>query len=444
MTLRVLTMPEPEVALELPSNPDDDHIALHIAPKWADQFGYIHRTWHEYQGGWWQQRDPEEMRRAVRIILRGMRQFGVKVRQGRINQILQMLQDDLFITDREVMRQGPAKEVYINLRNGLFNLKTFQLEPHRPELLFTSQMSFDYDPEAYPETFFDYLNSTLVHPDTHKPDESLIHMATEALAYSLTARTDLKASFWLYGPPNSGKSTFLRLIANLMGDLHTTIDLNQLAENKFMLSRIAGKRVATFSEADSNSMIPDGIYKAMVGGKDEIWADVKGKESISFIPEAKFWWAMNKPPRVNDRSGALLNRLFIIPLNRSIPQDKWISNLDDLLIDERPGIFNELMRAYKRLVRQGRLTRCAQSEALRQQLGDDNDTEKAFVEERCDMHPSYRISSDGLYKAYKEWCEDFGFKPKNSKQMRHEWERLGFTRSKSSIMLWEGVTLKKF
>ena len=416
--LQILERPD---MVDMPPNPDDDHIALHIAPQWQECFGYIHRMWHQYDNGCWQTRDPEEMRRAVRIILRGMRQFGVKVRQGRINQILQMLQDDLFVTDRAMNATIAEKEKYINLQNGLFNLETFELEPHRPELLFTSQMSFAYDPAAYSDVFTDYLTKTMVLPDTHKPDQSLINLVCEALAYSLTARTDLKASFWLYGVPDSGKSTLLRLIANLMGDLHTTIDLNQLAENKFMLSRIAGKRVATFSEADSNSMIPDGIYKAMVGGKDEIWADVKGKESISFIPEAKFWWAMNKQPRVNDRSGALLNRLYIIPLNRSIPVKERISNLDDLLMAERPGIFNWLMTAYRRLLKQGHFTRCKQSEAMREQLGSDNDTELAFVEECAELHASYRITSRELYNAYKDWCDSSGFKAKNIKQIRQEW-----------------------
>lgn len=439
--LQVLERPE---IYEMPVNPDDDHIALHIAPQWQECFGYIHRAWHQYDGGWWQTRDPEEMRRAVRIILRGMRQFGVKVRQGRINQILQMLQDDLFIADRAMNATIAEKEQYINLQNGLFNLETFELEPHRPDLMFTSQMSFAYDPQAYSDVFGEYLIRTMVDPDTHKPDQSLSNLVCEALAYSLTARTDLKASFWLYGVPDSGKSTLLRLIANLMGDLHTTIDLNQLAENKFMLSRIAGKRVATFSEADSNSMIPDGIYKAMVGGKDEIWADVKGKESISFIPEAKFWWAMNKQPRVNDRSGALLNRLYIIPLNRTIPVKERISNIDDLLMAERPGIFNALMTAYRRLLKNGRFTRCKQSEDMREQLGTDNDTEQAFIEECGELHASYRITSRELYNAYKEWCDSSGFKAKNIKQIRQEWERLGFRASKSGTSQWEGLRLKKF
>ena len=432
---------EPDVSI-LPHNPDDDQIALYIAPEWENQFRFMRRAWHEYAAGSWQQRDIEEMRRNVRILLRSLRQFGVKVRQGRINQIVQMLQDDLFLSDRVLNERSADQSKYINLRNGLFNLETFTLEPHREDLYFTTQLSFDYEPDAQIDVFFDYIHSTLVHPETYKPDQELISLVSEALAYSMTNRTDLKASFWLYGPGETGKSTMLRLIANLMGDLHTTIDLNQIGDNRFMLARIAGKRVATFAEADSSSMIPDGIYKVMVGGKDEIWADVKNRDSISFIPETKFWWAMNKQPRVNDRSGALLNRLHIIPLNRVITPDRRIGNLDDLLIAERPAIFNWLMAAYKRLLKNGRFTRCKQSEALKEELRSDNDTESAFVEECCDVHESYRISSRALYNAYAQWCDESGFKAKNFKQIRQEWQRLGFIPGKSNISVWEGVKLK--
>jgi len=51
-----------------------------------------------------------------------------------------------------------------------------------------------------------------VFPDSGKPDGRLETLVLEALAYSMTARTDLKASFWLWGKPDSGKSTFIAFI----------------------------------------------------------------------------------------------------------------------------------------------------------------------------------------------------------------------------------------
>ena len=177
----------------------------------------------------------------------------------------------------------------------------------------------------------------------------------EALAYSLTARTDLKASFWLVGQKDSGKSTFIAMIKALMGDLHTTIDLTQLGINRFLLAGIVGKRVVTFTEASSSTVLPDALYKALVGGSDEIYADVKNRDPICFRPEAKIWWAMNEMPRMSDRSGATTRRIYIFPFNRTIPQEQRISNLEQRLSRERPGIFNSILDALRILNSKRRL-----------------------------------------------------------------------------------------
>src|SRR5690606_11819017 len=131
--------------------------------------------------------------------------------------------------------------------------------------------------------------------------------------------------------------------------------------NRFMLSAIVGKRAVTFSEADQGAVLPDGLYKALVGGTDEIFADVKNKPGIVFRPEAKLWWAMNNAPRTTDRSGATLNRLNPILFNRSIPKSDRISNLDQMLMRERAGIFNWLLAGYARLTEQRRFTTVTQA-----------------------------------------------------------------------------------
>src|SRR5690606_10210241 len=105
----------------------------------------------------------------------------------------------------------------------------------------------------------------------------------------------------------------IAVLRSLAGSLHATIDLNQLGANRFLLSSIVGKRIVTFTESSANSMLPDALFKALDGGSDEIYADVKHKEAIPFVPEAKMWWAMNSMPRVSDRSGAVYSRLHIIP-----------------------------------------------------------------------------------------------------------------------------------
>lgn len=426
--------------------PDDDEIAQTLANEWRGKVAFFHSEWKVYEGGYWVNRDVSETRRFIRRWLRDWRSRGVTVSQNRIKSLTSMLEDDLFISDRAVMERAGERAHYVNLRNGLFNLTTMEFEPqHRADLYFTNQLDFDYDPDADCPTFRRYLNTSLVYPDSTKTDHSLKMLLLQALGYSMTARTDLKASFWLVGAKDSGKSTFVALLKALMGSLYGTIDLTQLGTNRFLLSGIVGKRVIAFTEASGSSLLPDALYKALTGGSDEIYADVKNRDPITFRPESKIWWAMNEKPRMADRSGATARRLQIIPFNRTIPENERITNLEQLLINERPGIFNEMVVHYKRLVSAGgQFEYCEQSERQRQQYILENDTEATYIQERAILHESYKVQGSVLYEDYREWCEMNGFKCKSANQVAGEWRRLGFVLSKSNgLSVWQGLKIRE-
>ena len=439
----IVGVPELDAELdELGMKPDDDRLAIAIGRKLRGKLAFFHSQWKMYERGCWRPRDVYEMRRYIRKELRAYRVLGVSVNQARIKALASMLEDELFLPDRTIIEQQRRQARYINLRNGLYDLEAMEFIPeHDPSLYFTTQLDFDYDPDAECPTFHRYLNSSLVYPGTADTDFDLCALVIEALAYSMTARTDLKASFWLVGQKDSGKSTFIALIKALMGDLHTTIDLTQLGINRFLLAGIIGKRVLTFTEASSSTMLPDALYKALTGGSDEIYADVKNRDPITFRPEAKIWWAMNEMPRISDRSGATTRRIVIIPFNRSIPQYQRIPDLEQRLMRERSGIFNVCMNHLWRINEIGGFDRCEQSEQLLQEYIMENDTEATFLEE-CAERGDYKVRGSELYTRYADWCNANGFKPKNSNQVAKDWRRLGLVYSRSDGSWWHGIRLR--
>lgn len=426
----------------LPFGADDDQIATFIAERWAGKVAYFRGGWHVYEHGSWREREDNEPRRKIRRELVPYRdRLRGGIRQGRISAIAAMLQDDVFVPDRAVNEAEIENTHYINLANGLYNLKTRQLEPHNPDLYFTTQLDFEFDHDADCPQFKRFLSTSLAW-ESGRADDAMIALTQEALAYSMTARTDMKASFWLVGKPDTGKSTLVGLIRALMGNLHATIDLNQLANNRFLLSGIVGKRVVTFTEADASAYLPDALYKAMVGGQDEIWVDVKNKPGISFVPTAKFWWAMNNAPKVNDRSGATLNRLMPILFEHVISQSERNPNLPGILHRERPGIFNYLMIGYERLISNGVFTRPERSEAWREEYERENDVEAMFASEKLQRGDAYSVGGEELYSTYRAWCEANGYRPKNAANAAKEWRRMGLRDVKSKGRTsWKGASV---
>lgn len=441
---KILKMPganEPALSQRQPP-PDDDQLAILLKEEWEKKVAYFHNSWWVYEVGVWASRDIHEINHHIRLFLRRQRGSGVKVNQQRVNGMASMMRDDVHISDRRLTEMQMSGSRFINLQNGLYDLETHQLEEHRPDLMMTTQLDFAFDDNAGSKHFDEFLHTSLVQQDG-TPDHDLFGLCCQALAYSMTARTDLKASFWLVGKPDSGKSTLIAFLRSLMGSLHSTIDLNQLATNRFLLSGVVGKRVVTFTESSSNTILPDALYKSIVGGEDFIYVDVKNRPGISFKPEFKLWWAMNESPRISDRSGATFNRLKLIPFLRTVPKDKRDSKLLQKLESEKAGIFNTLMTFYRQLQNDKKFRRAQQSEALLREYQLENDTELTYVEEMCECHELADTQSALLYRSYSDWCEARGFRPKNYNQIAGEWRRLGFTSQKTGgLIFWHGLRIK--
>lgn len=433
--------------------PDDDQIVERLKPQLQKKIAFFHGTWKIYENGCWHTRHEQLMRLAVKQELRNFRVDGVKVEMKRVKAIAAMIEDELFVPDEEIIEREKQQEKYVNLKNYLFNLDTHETEPHRPDLYFTTQLDFDYDVDADCPVFREFLKKSLVYPDSDKHDPTLYRLLLEALGYSVTAKTYLKSSFWLIGEKDSGKSTLVNLLEKIMGQLHATIDLTQLGTNRFLLSGIAGKRVISFTEGSSGAILPDGLYKALTGGKDTLQIDVKNRPMVTIRPVCKLWWAMNtgQMPRIADRSGATARRLILIPFNRTIPEKEQDSDLDDKLYAEKSGIFNEMMRYYLRLTRynEGGMGKgfepCKQSEEMKAQYISENDIEQTYVDEMLLLDPSFKAQSSILHKSYRMWCEERGFKWKSYNQIAQEWRRLGFKSKKDGdgLMMWIGLKLRQ-
>lgn len=431
--------------------PDEDQLAQHIARKWRDKVSFFQNYYRLYQDGIWKGIPLQRVQKGIRKELRCFRAHGVRVTHSLVTGVGRLLEGDLFIEDEVINAQASERAGYLNFSNGLLRIEVRgqQVErefvPHRPDLYFTTQLPFAYDQDAECPNFMRFLRTSLVDPQTGKTDEKMVALTLQAIFYSMTGRTDFRVSFWLVGASGSGKSTLLAILRRMMGDLFTTLDLNQLNNDKYILVPIVGRRLVAFSEASVGSAIPDALYKALVGGEDEVMVFVKYKDAFAYKNEAKLWWAMNEAPRNLDRSGALANRIKPILFPVSIPQAQQDRELVEKCAQELPGIFNACLPWGIRLFREGRFI---EPEASRQWLEKyrlENDTENTFLEMCCIRDPEGIVPSTKLYSRYRDFCRESGFREKNLNQVAKDWERLGLIKIKrSDANYWKGVQFKDF
>jgi putative DNA primase/helicase len=418
--------------------PDDDQLADIVIADIKHEYRFFHSGWHKYENGLWC--EVKNIYPHVIKVLRANRARGIRPSKGRVGSVDFFVQTALEIEDDLVVDDYPQ---YFNVQNGLFNLDKMELEPHRKDVLVTAQAGFKYDPKAGAPVFKEWIASMLVKPNTTATDWTLVNLVQEMMGYCLTADTSHRVSFWIVGASGTGKSTVVNLMVQMMRSYHKTIDLNQLATNRFLLATIAGKRLVTSVEASAGVKLDDGVYKTLVSD-DMLLADVKNRDPIEFIPQCKVVWAMNNLPYVGDRSGAVDSRILIIPMTRVIPRDEWDLRLDEKLSAELPGIFNFALEGLKRLRSQGSFTRVAQSETMSDEYRKMQDIYAAFLEDTdwCALGQG-RIEPTKLYKAFSAWCAETGIRNFASRiSVSREWERLGLERTKSNgIRYYNGVSL---
>lgn len=392
--------------------------------KHREEFAFLYGAWHSYCNGLWTIDDVRH-RIAAWELLKVEKARGIKPTDDLVSAVLRYAM--LWLRPGEEQQDSSQ---YINLRNGLYNLKTGELEPHRRELYMTSQLGFEYDPAARCPVWEKFLEGVFP-SERGGVDYPLIALLQQAFGYSLTEQTHHRASFWLVGASGTGKSTLLNVLIALAGDSHAAIDLEFLTKNEYQFAHLPGKRVVTFTEPSAGTKLEDGAYKRLVS-QDTITGRHPHGKPFQFVPHFKVWGAMNELPRVADRSDAVFNRVVIIPMNRVVPPAKRDTWLIDKLMSELPGIFNWALEGLKSLTTEGRFETSVTANNARNEWKTENDTEAAFVEDMCIRDANASTPAREIYRSYRDWCKDNGYYPKAERSVSRDWQRMGFNRVRTS------------
>jgi putative DNA primase/helicase len=140
------------------------------------------------------------------------------------------------------------------------------------------------------------------------------------MGYVMYRRNELRKSFILIGDKANGKSTYLDMIKTMLGDENTTaLDLKELSD-KFKTAEAVSK-LAIIGDDIGDEFIPNpSIFKKLVSG-DRINVEKKGKDPFDFNNYSKLLFSANNIPRIKDKSGAVIDRLIIVPFRAVFSPD---------------------------------------------------------------------------------------------------------------------------
>jgi putative DNA primase/helicase len=240
-----------------------------------------------------------------------------------INDIISLLKLDLAV------RQWDEAEGLLPLKNGLLDLKTYELRPHSPAARLTWCLPYEYNPLASCEPIQEWLLEMC------QGDHDVVQFFRAYLNGVVRGRTDLHAFLEMVGSGGTGKSTLIRLAMALVGQRNThTTTLQKLENSRFETASILGKRLVVITDSERYAGSVDTL-KALTG-QDPVPYEVKFKQGTEgfihevkfkqgtegFIPEAMVILAANEVPQSSNYTSGLERRRKSVPMNNRISGDK--------------------------------------------------------------------------------------------------------------------------
>nr|WP_302051065.1 DNA primase family protein [Clostridioides difficile] len=198
----------------------------------------------------------------------------------------------------------------IAFKNGIYNIVDDSFIEFSPEFIITNKVNWNYNPGAYSKLVDKTMNKLSC------GDFEIRMLLEEVVGYCFYRRNELRKAFILTGDKANGKSTYLDMIKTLLGDENTSaLDLKELSD-RFKTAELFGKLANIGDDIGDEFIANPAIFKKLVSG-DRVNVERKGQNPFDFNNYSKFLFSANNIPRIKDKTGAVLDRLIIIPFNAS-------------------------------------------------------------------------------------------------------------------------------
>jgi putative DNA primase/helicase len=306
-----------------------------------------------------------------------------------------------------------------NLTNGTLELDTLTFREHRKEDLLTKMSGVAYVPGTYCPKWRSHLDLIFA------SDLDLILGFQVMCGYSLLATNPEQIFNLLWGRGLNGKSVTLQVLRTILGEYAIHIAPETLMVKKFAegprsdIARMAGARLITCTEGESEKRLAIGLLKAFTGA-DPITVRSLYQTEFTFQPGGKIWYATNHKPQIPEHTLADWRRVLLWPFLVTIPPERRIKDYETHLLQEAPGIFQWMLEGLRRYRERGLCVPEKVREATRQ-YEEEQDPLGEWRAACTAEDPTSVLSFKDLYQNHQAWeraayLDELTFKPMSSQR----------------------------
>lgn len=325
------------------------------------------------------------------------------------------------------------------VHNGVVNLRTGDLHPHSPEFLITRSAGCRYDPEAIAPTFEKFLSEV-------QPDPAVRSYLQRLMGYAATGDAKEQKLFTFHGGGANGKSTFIGIVMEALGEYAVKANASLLAEQtpdrpRNDLAALAGARLVSISEIPANLRADAALIKSLTGG-DVVTARFLHKEFFQFRPCFTPILDTNHPLVFRERSEAVTRRAVTMPWLVTVVPENRDSHLRDKLLQELPGILAWIVDGARMYYSDG-LGSLPQSVDLDANTLSSVDPVAQWLNECTEGDPICRTPSSALYRSFCDWsAHRSDIRHVSIKEFSRELASKGYQSRKNSVTVWLGIRIR--
>jgi putative DNA primase/helicase len=372
--------------------------------------------WRRYKDGIWPVVSETAVKAEISEVIEAAKPEGIKPTAAILSSVTELTRVKVFVPDEK----WDADPDILVCENGALRISTSELVDPHPGYYATSMVPYDYDPEAKPVMWRYFLNHTVPTAAT---------FLQEFAGYALTTNMAHELAVWLYGPPGSGKSTFIAGLQAMLGHRAGVLGLADLERSRFTLADLPGKTLVVASEQPSSYLASTNTLNAIISG-EPLQVERKYRDPVTVVPRAKVCWAMNELPRVADANSGLFRRVKVVAFPE-LPEGQRDPEVKRHIETEGAGILNWALEGLHRLKERNYFEVPEGVQEATTQFRTNNDVPALFVEDRCIKGLNFEVQAAKLYREYRFWCEENGHRPLSSTRVADDWRRLGFQRERT-------------
>jgi putative DNA primase/helicase len=373
---------------------------------------YWHGEYYRWEAGSYRNIDTDELR--VRIV-ECLKQNGVLASPSMVETVRMYLDNLTFLVKARIPNTllsdtknvtQPVRTIVMNNGNVSFATDgSVTFSRHTPDLFALTKLPYDYDASAECPRWITFMEEVTM------GDKETQRLLQQWAGYLLTPSQGKQSFLLCLGDAATGKGTYSRAIVRMLGVENCTGVPLRAQGNQFALYQTYGKKLNVAGDAEEElNPRTEGVLKEWTG-EDMMSFEKKYGHAFSAYPTARLMISANSFPAFTDKSGGTWRRLLIAKFNRAHPEIKE-PGLDATLERELPGIFNWAVRGLLDLQVEGDFTLPAISAALREQYRKDANPAGTFLQEHYRYDPtSQGVLADAIYRRYRMWCSDNGYRP---------------------------------